>query len=321
MEAPGLAIDIDQAAREQALSTESLLIQDVPIEVYVGPFTSLPKLSSEDRDEESFNGQRTMFGVYARSSRRVHLIKLISGPAEFRVSEQENDDELLQERRALNVISRHSVSPSIVASLPRAFQSYDTIYESTAPGISSYRAIALIANAYHHGELTEQEVALMLARMHSSALQSLDGLHDLGIKHNHPHRGNFNVDPATGFMTLMDYTFAEKGRFTAPYLNQDNSEFESDWKIGLQDAGLSGIRAVDLADAGAANVAIAKLEHVVIRNALRELGFENVSNDEVERFIEAQLAAIEAAPAVVHPKSTLRKRIGAYVAHVIAKVR
>lgn len=308
------------------LSSETLEIQGRFVDVQLRTIIYHPtRINGLDGGSIDPNGSRTMFGIYVDSGAKDQLVQLVRGPSEFSVSKSDYEWELAQEKRILEVIAEYPPKPFLASSLPRAHKTNEAIYESTAPGVLVGDAVAIVAKAYRCGELSEYDAALILTKMNLSVRHSIAQLHDLGIKHHHAHvfPGNFNIDLQTGNATLFDYTLAAsknhpdtftevdypvRKTLNAENLDEDIQAFEFSWQGALEAVGLP-INLLEEFDVEAMDTAIAKLEPTVVRAALRSVGLNNVSGNDVQRVIELQGTVIGNAPDISYPKDTLSERL------------
>jgi hypothetical protein len=310
----------------QTITGETLEVQGRPLHVEVRAVVYHPTIKNWlDGGSVEPSGSRTVFGIFLSSGTAGQLIQLVRGPSEFSVSTNDDNWQLVQEKKILEAVGEHPPVSFVVAPLPRAHQTNERIYESTAPGILLSDALSIVADAYGRGELTAKEVALILRKMHSSVHQSLAQLHSLGIKHHHAHAspGNFNVDIRTANATVFDYTLAVsrdrpdtfmevdhpvRKLLTADDLEEDIQTFELSWQQALAAAELSTTPLED-SDTQAMDAAIAQLEPAVIRAALRSIGFSGVSDNDVQSIIAAQEIVIGKAPDIFYPKNTANQRL------------
>lgn len=308
---------------------------DKPIDIQLRSVAYRPTVKSPsiyDGVMEEPNGNRIMFGIFADNGLHRRLIQLVSGPSEFIVDGREDKSELRQEKKILAQIAKHPSIPFIAEPLPNALQTSEAIYGSTAPGIVLRHALDIIAGAYHSGELSKRELTLLLRKMHTSALVSLGNLHSIGIKHNHSHIENFNIDIRTGNATIFDYTYAvsntapdtiihtKRRIFTADNFGEDIAEFQRSWREYLKHLKLDEVKLLSTPGNLEVETAIAKLAPTVIRAALYKLDVSNPSEEEIERIMTIQDELIGIAPTVRYPKNTFRQRLKTRLVNAKASV-
>jgi hypothetical protein len=316
----------------RAICDETVLLDDTPVAIELRAVQYSPTIKDAQGWSEHA-GVRLMFGAFVRAGDNVRLIQHIAGPQQFSVSPHHFDLQLQQERRILELIAQQLAPDFVTMPLPHAYQARDVIYESTAPGIRMDEATEVIANAYANGELTEEDTSLLLEHMRDSAYSAIASLHSIGIKHNHAHPRNFNIDLVDGSATIFDYTIAvstqardtefmaDNGLVTAERMEDDFLEFETKWQALLLSAAVSHLDYEREPDETTRNMALSKLLPMVVRRALREVGVDQVTDQAVVQVIEAQGRLISNAPDISYPKNTLRQRLRGRWAMLLANFR
>ncbi len=311
--------DLTWYEHSRVQASETLLLQGQPVDLEVASITYAPTVKGMDGNDPC--GRRTMFGVFASYGHHRLLIQLLDRPAQYTAAgDVWGRVEVGREKRILELLGQQATT-QLVTAAPEAFQTDETIYESTAPGIQLARAFDVVAKALERGELSSQEASLILTKFNISARLALQALHDRGVKHNHPHPRNFNVDIRTGDLKIFDYTFAvskyapdtvfelDQGPVTADNMDEDDKEFVGEWLCYAQLAGLSWVPLLQDFDPSAMAAALAKLEPTVIRGVLHDLGVTNVTDQDVQQVQAAQARVISAMPEVYYPKDTRMQRL------------